>query len=165
MQLCAEFTDKDQGSQKIYKMKLAVVTHKVCWESTDLPGKFQTDGGFPVQMKAISELFDETKIVAPCKIVQEKEIGLLLEGKNLTVQPLSIPKYKGNLRKLNIPFWIIKNGRTVWKEIKQADAVHTPIPGDIGTIGLFFSLLQRKPLFVRHCGNWLVQKTLAETFW
>jgi glycosyltransferase involved in cell wall biosynthesis len=30
---------------------------------------------------------------------------------------------------------------------------------------MLFALLSRKPLFVRHCGNWLVQRTLAERFW
>ena len=33
-------------------------------------------------------------------------------------------------------------------------SVHTPVGSDIGTIGLFIALLQRKPLFIRHCGAW-----------
>src|SRR5262245_14258589 len=30
---------------------------------------------------------------------------------------------------------------------------------------MIIALVLRKPLFVRHCGNWLVQKTTAEHFW
>ena len=47
----------------------------------------------------------------------------------------------------------------------RSDAVHTPIPGDVGTIGMILALVLRKPLFVRHCGNWFVQRTLAERGW
>ncbi|MGH9364473.1 MAG: glycosyltransferase, partial [Thermoanaerobaculia bacterium] len=43
--------------------------------------------------------------------------------------------------------------------------MHAPIPGDIGTIGMILAFVLRKPLFVRHCGNWFVQKTIAEHFW
>ena len=43
--------------------------------------------------------------------------------------------------------------------------MHAPIPGDIGTAGILIALLLRKKLFVRHCGNWLLQKTAADRFW
>lgn len=146
-------------------MRLAVISHKVCWHSPKSPSGFITDGGFPQQMGAISELFDETRIVVPCKT--EGDITGLspLTGKNLSVVPLSEPKGEGFRRKLNIPFWLIKNSFTILKETRNADAIHAPIPGDVGTIGMAFAMLLRKPLFVRHCGNWLVQRTLAERFW
>jgi glycosyltransferase involved in cell wall biosynthesis len=47
----------------------------------------------------------------------------------------------------------------------MADAVHTPIPGDIGTVAMIFALILRKRLFVRHCGNWLEPRTVAEHLW
>jgi glycosyltransferase involved in cell wall biosynthesis len=45
------------------------------------------------------------------------------------------------------------------------DAIHAPIPGDVGTIGMLGGFFFRKPLFVRYCGNWLQPKTTAERFW
>ena len=146
-------------------MKLAVVSHKVCWSSPDSPEYYHTDGGFPLQIKAISELFDETRVVVPCEILQEDKGVSALIGRNLHVSPLSVPKGSDLRRKLNIPFWLLKNGRCIWREVRQADAVHAPIPGDVGTIGMLFALVLRKPLFVRHCGNWLVPRTVAEHFW
>jgi glycosyltransferase involved in cell wall biosynthesis len=53
----------------------------------------------------------------------------------------------------------------MWRAARRADAVHAPIPGDVGTIGILIAELQRKPIFVRHCGNWAVQATTAERIW
>jgi glycosyltransferase involved in cell wall biosynthesis len=146
-------------------MKLAVISHKVCWPAKDSVGGFATDGGFPLQIAAISELFDETKVVVPYKTRKSPGGETLFNGRNLEFCPLSLPKQKGYLRKLSFPFWLVRNGWTIWREVRRADAVHTPIPGDVGTIGMFFSLVLKKPLFVRHCGDWMVQRTTAEAFW
>jgi hypothetical protein len=86
-------------------------------------------------------------------------------GRNLQVTPLAVPKGTGLRRKLDFPVWLARNGRSIWREIRDADAVHAPIPGDVGTIGMVFALLLRKPLFVRHCGNWSLRRTTAEWFW
>ncbi len=146
-------------------MKLAVVSHKLCWNSPNAPEFYRTDGGFPLQIKAISELFDETRVVVPCESLPD-DIGVsALIGRNLRVSPLSVPKGTDFRRKMNIPFWLLKNGRLIWREVRRADAVHAPIPGDVGTIGMLFALVLRKPLFVRHCGNWLAPRTAAEHFW
>jgi hypothetical protein len=146
-------------------MHLAVVSHKVCWTSKSSPSGYMTDGGFPLQMAALSELFDETRILVPC----ESEAGAAglteLIGNNMSVRPLSVPRGAGFKRKIRMIGWVVSNSRSIWREIRRADAVHAPIPGDVGTIGMVFALLQRKPLFVRHCGNWLVQTTVAERFW
>ena len=146
-------------------MKLAVVSHKVCWNSPDAPNFYRTDGGFPLQINAISELFDETRVVVPCENSLDDKGASPLIGHNLRVEPLSVPKGTDLWRKINIPIWLLKNGRRIWREVHRADAVHAPIPGDVGTIGMLFALLLRKPLFVRHCGNWLVPRTTAEYFW
>jgi hypothetical protein len=61
--------------------------------------------------------------------------------------------------------WLARNSVVLWREIRLADAVHAPIPGDIGTIGMLLAFMLRKPLFVRHCGNWHVPRTAAERFW
>ncbi len=146
-------------------MKLAVISHKVCWNSPEAPDFYQTDGGFPFQIKAISELFDETRVVVPCESLRNDKGVSPLVGNSLSVCPLSMPKGKDFRRKLDFPFWLLRNGRIIWREIKDADAVHAPIPGDVGTIGMLFGLLLRKPLFVRYCGNWFVRRTAAEAFW
>lgn len=146
-------------------MRLAVVSHKVCWNVPGTPDGYQTDGGFPLQIKAISELFDETKVVVPCEPLQKQNGVSPLEGHNLRVRQLSVPKSVGWRRKLQIPFWLLRNGAIIWREVRRADAVHAPVPGDVGTIGMIFALMLRKPLFVRHCGNWMVQRTAAEQFW
>jgi len=61
--------------------------------------------------------------------------------------------------------WLARNAWTLVREIGRADAVHTPIPGDVGTVGMLVAMVLGKPLFVRHCGNWLAPTTTAEHFW
>jgi glycosyltransferase involved in cell wall biosynthesis len=146
-------------------MRLAIISHKVCRKADDSPSGFATDGGFPLQIGAISELFDKTEVVVPCDEIR-KTAGLTpLVGKEMRICELSVPCGNGLKRKLAMPFWFLRNGKIIWRKIKAADAVHVPIPGDVGTIGFIFALLQKKPLFVRHCGNWLVERTTAEKFW
>jgi hypothetical protein len=60
---------------------------------------------------------------------------------------------------------MVRNLHSLIRELLKSDAVHTPIPGDIGTIGMLLAVLFQKPLFVRHCGNWLKPITNAEFFW
>jgi len=146
-------------------MLLAVVSHKICWPSEESSTGFSTDGGFPLHMEAISELFGKTNVIVPCENSPAQNGVSALVGNNLEVVPLAVPKGSGLRRKLGIPLWVAKNGKVIWRQVKNADAVHTPIPGDVGTIGMIFALLMRKPLVVRHCGNWFVQRTIAEKFW
>lgn len=144
-------------------MRLAVVSHKICWPLED--GGYGTDGGFPLQMRALSELFDSTELVVPCELSVASDGISPIIGKNVSVNPLLVPKGKGLRRKLDMVRWVLVNGPAVWRAVRDADAVHVPIPGDVGTWGMIFALLMRKPLFVRHCGNWLEPRTLAEGFW
>jgi glycosyltransferase involved in cell wall biosynthesis len=88
-----------------------------------------------------------------------------LDGWNVSVRPLTVPAGKGLRRKLAMPGWFLRNLRIFFSALRKADAVHAPIPGDVGTIGMILALIMRKPLFVRHCGNWNVQRTTAERFW
>src|SRR5207237_6604357 len=88
-----------------------------------------------------------------------------LTGRNLTVSPLTEPSGGGAWRKLALLSWVAHNGGAIWREARRADAVHAPIPGDVGTIGMLVAFVLRKPLFVRHCGNWLKPRTVAEHFW
>jgi glycosyltransferase involved in cell wall biosynthesis len=146
-------------------MKLAVISHKACWSCASSPTGYATDGGFPFQIRALSQLFDETRLIVPCASQNKAEGEIHLTGENLSVVPLSVPKGSDLKRKLQFPFWLAKNFPTILREMWRADAVHAPIPGDVGTIGMLLAYALRKPLFVRHCGNWMVQATAAERFW
>lgn len=146
-------------------MRLAVVSHKVCWRCETSPSGYATDGGFPFQMRTLSELFDSTTVLVPVSPRGKRTGGAALTGHHLSVVPLTPPPGRGTMRKLAFPVWVARNFRTLWREIRQKDAVHAPIPGDVGTAGMLLALLLGKRLFVRHCGNWLLQKTAADRFW
>ncbi len=146
-------------------MKLVVVSHKPCWPSADSPTGFATDGGFPIQMRALSQLFDATTLLVPVSATGSRDGSAALTGEGLSVVALTAPRGRGAMRKLLFPFWIAQNAGTLLREIGRSDAVHAPIPGDVGTAGFLVALLLRKRLFVRHCGNWLRQKTAADRFW
>jgi len=146
-------------------MRLVVFSHKLCWPSESSPSRYATDGGFPMQMAALSELFESTTLVVPCDAAGNRAGEIPIEGRNIVISPLSNPSGIGLRRKLRIPFWLLRNSPTLIREVFRADAIHTPIPGDIGTIGMILAFLLRKPLFIRHCGNWFLPKTTAEFFW
>lgn len=151
-------------------MKLVVFSHKPCWPSASSPTGYATDGGFPYQMRAISELFDRTTLVVPCSpaasgALAPRDGEIPLHGRAMRVMPATRSIGSGLRRKLTFPFWAMRNVVTIARAILDADAVHTPIPGDVGTIGMVLAVALRKPLFVRHCGNWLAPRTRAEHFW
>jgi glycosyltransferase involved in cell wall biosynthesis len=146
-------------------MNLVVFSHKSCWRSGSVPNEFETDGGFPFQMQALSELFETTTLVVPGEPTRASGGGSPLRGNRLSVVPLTPPSGRGIRRKLAFPFWVIRNAAVLLREASRADAIHAPVPGDVGTIGMFLAFLLRKPLFVRYCGNWLAPRTAAERFW
>lgn len=146
-------------------MKAVVYSHKPCWKSDASPSGYATDGGFPFQMKALSELFEATTLVVPCSSTGQSAGEIPLVGHELSIAPVSNPIGSGIWRKIGMLQWAARNGWTLISEALRADVVHAPIPGDIGTIGMLLAFLMRKPLLVRHCGNWFIQRTTAERFW
>ena len=145
-------------------MKLVIVSFKVCWESPDSPSGYATNGGFALQVKALSELFDETRLVVPVARVPRRAGEVIISGRKLSVVPIEEPVGEDLPRKLRLPAWFLRNITTVAREVRNADAVHTPVPGDIGSIGMLVAIALRKPLFVRYCGNWRVRRTAADRF-
>lgn len=142
-------------------MKLVVFTHKVVYVDAASPSGFSTDGGFPMQMATISELFDETTIVALAG--SGRASGLTqLRGHNLRVVTLSPLEGDGARRKLKVPAWLLANRKTIQNELAHADAVHTPVPGDVGRVAALLATVQHKPLFVRHCGHWQSPATISD---
>jgi len=146
-------------------VNLAVFSHKGCWPCADSPTGYATDGGFPFQMKALSELFDETRLLVPCYPRTDGKGEIALAGHRLSVVPLSARMGSGFSSKFGFIPWLLRNSPTILRELRCAGAVHAPIPGDVGTVGMLGAWFFRKPLFVRYCGNWLTVKTAADRFW
>jgi hypothetical protein len=146
-------------------VQLVVISHKLCWRSTQSPTGYATDGGFALQMAALAELFDATRIVVPCAASGSRAGEVPLGGRGVEVVPLTPLLARDLARKVRFPGWLARNAPRLVHEVVRADAAHTPIPGDVGTIGMLLALLARKRLFVRHCGNWLAPATTAERLW
>lgn len=133
-------------------MKLLFVSHKESWPDTNSPSGYSTNGGFPFQMQAISQLFDETQLLITQPDVTAPGNLIPLQGKALRVKTLTSPG-GGRWHKLKLIPWVLKHLIAIWREMSNADAVHAAVPGDVGSIGMAVALLQRKRLFVRHCGT------------
>jgi hypothetical protein len=116
-------------------------------------------------MRALSDLFEATTLLVPCSSSGNPSGEIVLSGRNLSVSPLEALRGSGAARKLAVLPWLARNSGVMWREMRRADAVHAPIPGDVGTIGMLLAFVLRKPLFVRHCGNWFGPRTVAERFW
>lgn len=144
--------------------RLVVFSHKECWADASSPSGYATDGGFPFQMRAISECFESTTLLLPRPGKRRLENGTPLSGRNLRVAPLTHLGSEGLRRKAIFPFWLLRNLPTIARELGRADAAHCPIPSDIGTLGMVGAYLLGFPLFVRYCGDWTQQKTATERF-
>ena len=148
-------------------MRLVVLSHKECWRDVRSPTGYATVGGFPLQMTVLSQLFDSTAVLVPILPAPLPDGTCVLDGRNLRVVPLTRPSGAGCKRKFNWLAWLPRNLPRIWREVALADAVHAPVPGDVGTFGILVALAQRKPLFVRHCGTWAEPTTAADRslFW
>jgi glycosyltransferase involved in cell wall biosynthesis len=146
-------------------MKLVVFSHKPCWRSPASPSGYATDGGFAFQMAALAGLFDELRLLVPVASSGPGRGEIPLQGERMVVVPLRAIAGRGWRRKLAVPFWALRSFPRMLAELSRCDAVHAPIPGDVGTIGMLMGWAIRRPLLVRHCGNWLRPVTAAERFW
>jgi len=146
-------------------MKCVVFTHKKCWRIHGSDAGYATDGGFPKQMHALAGLFDELIVACPITGTDVGAAGTRLDVGNVRTVPLPPINGSGLRRRLYLPFWILRAMPHMLRLTLGADVVHCPIPGDIGTIGLLLAWVLRKHLFVRHCGNWDREMTIAERFW
>ena len=144
---------------------LVVVAHKPCVIDTDAGGEVFTDGGFPAQMRALAKRFGGATILVPCTR-EASPTGLTpLEGYGIRVVPLTEVPGRKLVRKLLFPLWCLRNLVPLWSWVRRARGVHAVIPGDVGTAGLALAYLGRKPLLIRHCGNWTRPVTRAEKLW
>jgi glycosyltransferase involved in cell wall biosynthesis len=148
-------------------MKCLVISHKVCWRAADDANGHLTDGGFPLQMEAISELFDSTVLLLPVQSGPAPEGLTRLKGRQLSVQPVEEPPGSGWRRKALLPVWLLRHWKQIQRAVATADALHAPVPGDVGSLGILMGLARRKPMFIRHCGTWGEPETWADRtlFW
>ena len=72
-------------------MRLVVFSHKPCWRSSSSESGFATSGGFPLQMRTVSKLFDATTIAVPVSEHGQPEGEMPLNGPNISVVPLTVP--------------------------------------------------------------------------
>ena len=142
-------------------MKLLFVSHKESWPDPNSPSGYSTNGGFPFQMRAISQLFDETRLLITQPNLPKPANLIPLQGHNMTVRTLPSPG-GGRWHKLKLIPWALKNLFVIWREMAHADAVHAAVPGDVGSIGLIVALIQRKRFFVRHCGTFGEPVTVSD---
>lgn len=142
-------------------MRLLVVSSKECWANPAGEG-FVTVGGFPYQMEALAALFTESVLMILERKPPAPVGATLLQGPGLRVDPLPEPSATGWRRKLALLLWLPRHWRRLWRAVSRADAVHAPVPGDLGTIGLLLALARHKPLLVRHCGTWGCRATAAD---
>lgn len=145
-------------------MNLVIVSHKPCWLSTLSPTCHVTDGGFPFQVQALSELFDHTTVMLPVHRSPAPRGVNPLHGHNLCVEALLPVQGVSWKRRLSLVVSAPRILVSVWRAIACADAVHAPVPGDIGTLAIIVALLQRKRLFVRYCGIWGLARRLPHRF-
>jgi len=142
-------------------MKLAVFSHKEVWcDPQGRPG-YVTVGGFPVQMRALSQLFDETHILCALMKGDPPQGYQALTGPGLTVCPCPVPVGRGFVRKSLLPFWLLRHVWCFKKLARECDAAHAVLPGDLGVIGYLVGLASRKPIFARYCGMWSSSESIA----
>ncbi len=143
-------------------MKLTVISSKEIWRDPRSPSGYATIGGFPLQMQAISEAFDETVLALPLYPGEPPAGSLPLEGHALRVLPLPSAPGHGVRHQLGVLASVPSLLPTLWRAIGDSDAVHAVVPGDLGTIGLVLSLARGRRLLVRHCGTWGARRTPTE---
>jgi glycosyltransferase involved in cell wall biosynthesis len=129
--------------------RVCVVSFKECWPDAD--GRWHSSGGFPVQMAGVASLFDETTLVV---VGTRPQGGGMPLPAGARIVPLAAPTGTDLRRKLSVAHRLPSLLRTISRECRQADVVHTPLPGDIPLLGFFVGLALGKPVLARYGGSW-----------
>jgi glycosyltransferase involved in cell wall biosynthesis len=130
-------------------MRVCAISFKECWR--DASGRWMSDGGFPRQMTAIASLFDEMTLMTT--VVPARSGGIPLP-ETLRLVPLPRPVGIDARRKLSVAAALPRYARIMASEIRHADAVHVPLPGDLPFIGMVIAQMFRKPLLARYGSSW-----------
>ena len=131
-------------SNLVPEMRLTVIWHKVFWPSANSPTGFATHGGLARQIEALSNLFDATRVVGPCSRMGNRPGDRALMGTDLSIVSLTSLPGSPLLTWLVLPFWFVRNGATLTREISGADAVAPLLPSPLGTLALLLALAMRK---------------------
>jgi glycosyltransferase involved in cell wall biosynthesis len=129
--------------------RVCVVSFKECWP--DAEGRWHSSGGFPAQMTGLASLFDETTLVI---VGTAPQAGGMPLPPHARVVPLPSPTGTDLRRKLSVAHRLPALVRTITRECRRADVVHTPLPGDIALLGFFIGLTLGKPVLARYGGSW-----------
>jgi glycosyltransferase involved in cell wall biosynthesis len=132
-------------------MNLCVVTFKECWEDAE-SGQWVSTGGFPHQMAGVASLFDGVTLVVTRGSPTEGGIPLPSGARVIALRP---PIGDDARRKLSVmarlPYYL----GIIVREVRRADVVHTPLPGDLSLLGFWTALAFRKRLIARFAGSWV----------
>jgi glycosyltransferase involved in cell wall biosynthesis len=122
---------------------------KECWEH---PAQgWISYGGFPRQMTAIRSLFDDMDLLI---VRGTPRGGGLPLPPTAQIVAMREPKGVDGRRKLDVLLNIGYYVSTMVRHIRNADVVHTPLPGDMPLLGLAIALILRKPVIARYGGSW-----------
>ncbi len=138
-----------------------MLSHKLCWQG---PHGLSSTGGFLRQIAALSELFTATELAVPVRSGIAPGTVLLADP-SLVVRPLKPLPVDGWHRRLALPGWTLYHAPALVRAIRAADVVHIPLPSDVGSLGVFLTLLCQQRLFIRHCGTWGEARSWADRFW
>jgi glycosyltransferase involved in cell wall biosynthesis len=138
-------------------MKVCAISFKECWQ--DAQGVWLSDGGFPLQMSAISTLFDQMTLLITR--VPPRAGGMPLP-QSAKIVPVRRPVGSNARRKLDVVLRLPYYTRALVREMRTADVVHVPLPGDIPFLGMLAALCLRKRLLARYGGSW---NPTSQTTW
>lgn len=131
-------------------MHLCAISFKQCWQ--DDSGRWMSYGGFPLQMEAVGRLFD--KMTLMIERGAPRSGGLPLpEFAEVVVIPS--PVGTDGRRKISVLLRLPSYLFRFASHIRRADAVHTPLPGDMPLLGMLTALCLRRPLLARYGGSWV----------
>jgi glycosyltransferase involved in cell wall biosynthesis len=138
-------------------MRLCVVSFKQCWR--DVSGRWMSSGGFPAQMAALGALFDDLTLVV---VETQPQPGAIPLPEHAQVVPLRSPVGQDGRRKMSVLANLRYYLTSIARHVREADVVHSPVPGDIAFLGMIVAAALRKRLFAMYNGSWI---TNAETTW
>jgi glycosyltransferase involved in cell wall biosynthesis len=131
-------------------MRLCVVTFKECWQGDD--GAWLSYGGFPAQMASLASLFAEVVLVVTRGPARGGGMPLPAQAR---VVPLALPAGVNARRKLSVlarlPYYLAN----IRREVRAADVVHAPVPGDLPFLGLVLAQAMGKRVFCLYNGSWV----------
>src|SRR5689334_7005392 len=104
-------------------------------------------------MAAIGSLFDEMVLVTVGGRVREGGIPL---PRSVHVVPMPSPIGIDTRRKLSLLAGLPTYLHSIALHVRDADAVHVPLPGDLPFLGMLVAQWFRKPLLARYGSSWTI---------